>query len=329
MRPRCLIIGSNCFSGAAFASHVIVHGFDVLGISRSPEPHACFLPYKRESAERFRFVQADLNSDLERIMVLVEEWRPKFVANFAAQGMVAQSWNNPEQWFLTNTQSMVALQDRLRRCEFLDGYLQVSTPEVYGSTASAISEDTVYSPSTPYAASKAACDLSLLAFIKGYGFPAVMTRSTNVCGPGQQLYRIIPKMVLSVLLGKKLRLEGGGAAQRSFIHIRDVVDAQLRSLIHGQPGDVFHLATDQVVTIRELVEYICTLLGARFEDHVEIVEGRRGQDGAYVLDCRKAHTDLGWQPRYTLEDVLRETIDWVKENLDVLRNLSLDYVHKR
>ena len=329
MRPRFLVLGSNCFSGATFAAHVIAQGFDVVGISRSPEPHDCFLPYKQESTEHFRFVQADVNTDLDRIIALVEEWRPEFVANFAAQGMVSQSWMFPEQWFMTNTQSMVLLHDRLRRYDFIQGYLQVSTPEVYGDTQSTVSEETLYRPSTPYAASKAACDLSLNTFIKGYGFPAVMTRSTNVCGPAQQLYRIIPKMILSVLLERKLSLEGGGEARRSFIHIRDVVDGQFRAITQGKPGDVFHLATEQVVSIRELVECICELLGVRFEDHVEVVASRRGEDGAYLLDCSKAHAELNWQPRRSLKDVLHETSDWIKDNIDVLRNLSLDYVHKR
>lgn len=328
MVKRFLVLGSNSFSGATFTAHLLEQGFEVLGVSRSPEPDDCFLPYKWNQLDRFRFVQADLNTDLERVMRAVEEWRPQYIANFAAQGMVGQSWSNPVQWFRTNVLAMVALQDRLRQCSFLEKYLQVSTPEVYGSSAGTVREDSQYSPSTPYAASKAACDLSLVAMAKGYGFPVVFTRSTNVCGPGQQLYRILPRTILSVLLGRKLRLEGGGVARRSFIHMRDVADGQLRSLLLGQPGDIFHLGTDQVVSVRELVEKICGMLGVRVEDHVETVEARRGEDSVYLLDCTKAQADLGWQPRRALDDTLRETIDWVQRNLDVLRKLPMEYIHK-
>jgi len=328
MRPRILVLGSNCVSGATFSAHAIDQGFDVIGVSRSPEPHACFLPYKRRPPQQFQFVQADLNSELDRIMSLVEERRPEFIANFAAQGMVAQSWNDPEQWFQTNTIAMVRLHERLRRCEFLKRYLQVSTPEVYGSTSTIVTEDAPYSPSTPYAASKAACDLSLNSYVKGYMFPAVFTRSTNVSGPCQQLYRIIPKTILSILLGRKLKLEGAGAVKRSFIHIQDVANAQLLSLLHGNPGDIFHLATEEIVTIRTLVERICEILAVDFNDSVEIVDGRRGQDGLYLLDCSKAQSHLGWHPKFTLEDVLQQTIDWIRENFDSLRHLPLDYVHK-
>jgi dTDP-glucose 4,6-dehydratase len=329
MAERFLVIGSNCFSGATFAAHLLDQGFEVLGISRSPEPPDCFLPYTWGPHDRFRFVQADLNTDLDRIVELVQAWRPPYVANYAAQGMVPQSWSDPAQWFQTNTLAMVRLHERLRGCSFLKKYLQVSTPEVYGNTAGAVREDANYSPSTPYAASKAACDLSLLAFFKGYGFPVVFTRSANVCGPGQQLYRIIPRTILSILLGRRLGLEGGGASRRSFIHMRDVADGQLRALRDGEPGEIFHLATDRVVSIRELVEIICGMLGARVEDYVDAVEGRRGGDGAYLLDCTKARTQLAWAPQRSLEDAICETIAWVQRNLPQLREWPPEYVHKQ
>ena len=217
----------------------------------------CLLPYKWGLPAKMRFLQADLNADLDRIMTVVEGWRPQYVVNYAAQGMVAQSWSDPGQWFQTNTLAMVRLHDRLRKCTFLEKYLQISTPEVYGSTAGIVREDAQYNPSTPYAASKAACDLSLISFLKGYGFPVVFTRSANVCGPGQQLYRVIPKTVISVLSGKRLRLEGGGQSRRSFIHIRDVVEGQMQALLRGRPGDIFHLSTNRIASIREVVAMIC------------------------------------------------------------------------
>ncbi len=311
-----------------FYCDALEQGFEVVGISRSPEPPDCLLPYKWGLPAKMRFLQADLNADLDRIMTVVEGWRPQYVVNYAAQGMVAQSWSDPGQWFQTNTLAMVRLHDRLRKCTFLEKYLQISTPEVYGSTAGIVREDAQYNPSTPYAASKAACDLSLISFLKGYGFPVVFTRSANVCGPGQQLYRVIPKTVISVLSGKRLRLEGGGQSRRSFIHIRDVVEGQMQALLRGRPGDIFHLSTNRIASIREVVAMICALLGRRFEDHVEFVEGRRGEDTVYLLDCEKAHRELAWSPSRDLDCVLRETVDWVRREWEVIAGLPLEYIHK-
>jgi dTDP-glucose 4,6-dehydratase len=330
---RFLVIGSNCFSGASFVAGLLQAGAEVLGTSRSPEPAAVFLPYKWIPHDRFTFRQLDLNRDLDRLEAALHEFQPDYVVNFAAQGMVAQSWQNPEHWYQTNTIAMVRLHERLRRYwssggKFLKKFVQASTPEVYGSTSGAIREDAPFNPSTPYAISKAACDMNLLACHKTYGFPVAFTRAANVCGPGQALYRIIPKTVLCVLTGRKLRLEGGGHSVRSFIHIRDVVDATLRICRHGTPGGIYHLSTDQRQSIRALVEDICRRLDARFEDCVEVTEARLGQDAAYLLDSRKARTELGWKPCLTVGDAIRDTADWMKKNLDRLRDMPDQYIHK-
>ena len=209
---------------------------EVVGISRSPELADVFLPYKWKAHDRFSFIQLDLNHDLEKIMDRIQSFRPDYIINFAAQGMVPQSWQAPLDWFRTNTLSMVALHDRLRECEFVKKYVQISTPEVYGATSGIVKEDFPYNPSTPYAVSKAACDMCLKAFHKVHNFPVCFTRAANVCGPGQQLYRILPRTILCILNGEKLRLEGGGKAVRSFIHIKDVINGTVQVARKGDPG---------------------------------------------------------------------------------------------
>jgi dTDP-glucose 4,6-dehydratase len=206
--------------------------------------------------------------------------------------------------------------------------VQISTPEVYGSTSGLVKETAPFNPSTPYAVSKAACDMNLQAYRKAYGFPVAFTRAANVCGPGQPLYRIIPRTVYCVLTGEKLKLEGGGTSVRSFIHMRDVSRGTLEVARRGEPGDVYHLATDKNQTIREVVEEICRQLDVRFEDSVETTPPRLAQDPAYLLDCTKARTEFGWRPELSVEDVIRETIQWLRKNLDRLRDIPADYVHK-
>lgn len=326
--PKYLVIGSNSFSGASFVAHLLQRGADVVGISRSPEPADVFLPYKWIDHERFVFHQLDLNEHLNEILVVFSQFRPDYVVNFAAQGMVAQSWLHPEQWYTTNFLSMVKLHDRLRRSPFLKKYVQVSTPEVYGNTSGMVKEDAPYNPSTPYAVSKAACDMSLMAFHRAYGFPVVFTRAANVCGPGQQLYRIIPRTILCTMTGEKLKLEGGGESVRAFIHIRDVAEGTRRAAQDGEPGSIFHFSTRRHVSIRELVEEICRLRGMFFDDVVELVEGRRGQDAAYTLDWSKARAELAWEAVTSLEETLRETIEWMRNNQEEILRQPREYVHK-
>ena len=322
------VIGSNSFSGASFVSYMLEQGVRVVGISRSPEPDASLLPYKWSDHSNFQFHQLDLNKHLAEIVQLVNDTRSEYVVNFAAQSMVGESWQHPADWFMTNAVSTVKLHDELRKLSFLQRYVHISTPEVYGSCSGFVKEDFPFNPSTPYAVSRAAADMSLRTFHATYNFPVVTTRAANVYGPGQQLYRIIPRTILFILLGRKLQLHGGGESTRSFIHMRDVSDATWRIAQNGRNGDTYHISTNEVISIRTLVEKICIRLGVNFEDHVEIVGERLGKDSAYHLDSTKVREELGWQEQVSFEKGLEDCVRWVQDNFDALKAQPYDYIHK-
>ena len=331
MSDGFLVIGSNSFSGAHFVRHLIEQGHQVLGVSRSAEPDDVFLPYKwyPNWKEHFGFEQIDLNHDLDRLMELVHSHRPSHVVNFAAQGMVAQSWDIPEHWYQTNVVAQVRLHDRLRKLDFLEKYVHVSTPEVYGSTDGLVAENFEFAPSTPYAVSRAACDLHLLTFYEAYGFPVVFTRAANVYGPGQQLYRIIPRVMLFAKTERRLQLHGGGHSIRSFIHIEDVAEATRMIAIDGTPGSAYHVSTTSTLSIRDLVDQICQMTGVPFDDLVEVTPDRLGKDEAYLLGTTRLRDDLGWSDSIDLRQGLAETLRWLEENLSLLEQLPYDYRHRQ
>jgi len=329
MAEKFLVIGSNSFSGAHFVDYLLQEKAQVLGVSRSDELHPVFLPYKQRPNAAFEFQQLDLNRDLDRLTALLDRFAPDYVVNFAAQSMVGESWQHPEHWFQTNVVATVQLHDALRRCTSLKKYVHISTPEVYGSCSGLVSEHTNYQPSTPYAVSRAAADMSLMTFRQAYDFPVVFTRAANVYGSGQQLYRIIPRTILFFLTGRTLQLHGGGHSVRSFIHITDVADGTLRAARQGSAGDIFHFSTSLTISIRDLVAMIAAQLGVDFEERVQVADERLGKDSAYLLDSSKARSELGWQDRIGLEQGIEETIGWVQGNLDVLLQQPCDYQHKR
>jgi len=333
MSNHFVVIGSNSFSGASFVAHLLREGATVTGISRSPEADSVFLPYRWGdcaplAASNFQFHELDLNQDLKKVGEVVRDSNAPYVVNFAAQGMVAESWKWPMQWYQTNTVATIGLHEELRKLPQIEKYVHVGTPEVYGNTEGLIDESAPFNPSTPYATSRAAADLSLRNFLAEYDFPVVWTRAANVYGPGQQLYRIIPRTILSIRLGEKLPLHGGGHSVRSFIHISDVARATESAARNATPGETFHLSTDRFVSIRELVELICEKMGADFDEVADIVGERPGKDAAYLLDSAKAKDQLDWTANTSLEDGIEETLNWVDSNLDVLKTLPLDYQHK-
>ena len=337
-KQKILVIGSNSFSGSHFVAEALCAGHPVWGVSRSAEPNPVFLPYRwpnagnniaLATAENFNFQAIDLNSQLNELLELIDRVQPELVVNFAAQGMVAESWLNPTHWYRTNVVSQVALHDALRQKPFLQKYVHVTTPEVYGSTDGGwIKENNHFAPSTPYAVSRAACDLHLHSFHQAYGFPVVFTRAANVYGPGQQLYRIIPRTLLSARTGKSMQLHGGGHSVRAFIHIKDVVRATLQLALDGDPGSTWHLSSQKSCSIKELVEQICKLAGANFSELVVRSEERLGKDQSYLLESSAMRQIHGWSDQIGLHEGLQATLDWVDANLATLKTLPWTYQHK-
>ena len=331
---KFLVLGSNSFSGSHFVRELLTKNHSVLGVSRSKQPRDVFLPYKWNNDKfsikdnNFEFFQLDLNKDLKKIMEIINEKQPQYIINFASQGMVAESWLNPSHWYKTNLLSQVHLHDEIRKCKFIEKYVHISTPEIYGSTQEWIKENKNFNPTTPYSVSRAACEMHLMSFYKAYKFPVVFTRAANVYGPGQQLYRIIPRTILSCKTGKKLNLHGGGYSKRAFIHISDVVKATYKIAIGANPGSSWHISTNQALSIRELVSLICKVTETSFSSIVEENDERLGKDKNYLLDSSKLVDYFNWSPEIELNNGIKDTLSWINKNLEELSNLPWTYKHK-
>jgi dTDP-glucose 4,6-dehydratase len=325
---RLVVLGSNSFSGSHMVKRLLAEGCDVLGLSRSPEVEGPFRTYgDRLSSGRWRFQQLDVRdtNDLESALAGFD---PDYVVNFAAQSMVAQSWQHPEHWYQTNVVALAKMTSALERLPSLIRYVHVTTPEVYGSTDGWIEESNAFHPSTPYAISRAAGDMHVLAMHRERGLPVVLTRAANVYGPGQQLYRIVPRSLLYARTGRTLKLEGGGESTRSFIHMKDVADATLRIAQHGRNGATYHISTDEIVSIRDLVAAACEATGADFSALVELAPERPGKDATYMLNSTLLKEELDWQPTINLSEGLRDTLRWIDANLEALSQAPDAYVHK-
>lgn len=328
-KNKVAVLGSNSFSGSDFIDLLLERAeYSVLGVSRSPEKSPLFLPYKRHREPDFRFHQLDLNKDLPRIVEFLDAFEPDYVVNFAAQSEVAPSWEYPGQWFQTNVVAVTELAHALKDRKYLQRYVHISSPEVYGTCVGTVKEDTPLNPSTPYAASKAAGDLSLFTFVKNFKLPMVMIRATNVYGAHQQLFKIIPRTIISLKAGKKIKLHGGGTAVKSYIHVRDISRGELAAMERGQPGTIYHLSPDQGIAVRDVVRRICELMGRDFETSTVAVQERLGQDAAYVIDSTRARTSLGWGPLITLEEGLAGVVKWIDNGWDEIRCGPLEYIHK-
>lgn len=327
---KVVVLGSHSFSGQDFIDLLLDQpGYEVIGISRSADKPACFLRFKeRSDLSRYRFYALDLNRQMEELTALLDQERPDWIVNFAAQSEVAPSWETPEDWFQTNTVALARLVNHLSRRDYLERYLHVSSPEVYGTCVGDVTEETAMNPSTPYAASKAAADFLLSTYARQFGFPLLTVRATNVYGPGQQLFKIIPRSFINIKLSRTISLHGGGKAVKSYIQIRDVSRGEFAILEKGDVGKIYHLSPDEGISIRDLVQRICQLMNRPFDEVTEVTEERPGQDAAYVIDSKRARMELGWSPLISLDAGLLETQTWIEENWQEIMKQPHEYQHR-
>jgi len=328
-KRKIAVIGSNSFSGSDFIDLLLDdEQNEVIGMSRSPEKSALFLPYKRHHEANFTFYQMDLNKHMPEIIELLDSFEPEYVVNFAAQSEVAPSWEHPEQWFETNVVALAKLANALKDRAYLKRYVHISSPEVYGTCEGKVTESASLNPSTPYAASKAAADLFLSTLVKNFQFPLITIRSTNVYGAHQQLFKIIPKSVIYLKMGKRIPLHGGGMAVKSYIHIRDISRGELAAMEGGCSGTIYHLSPEKGYAVRDVVQTICQLMQRDFGASTIAVGERLGQDAAYVIDSTRAREELDWYPQVALEDGLAQVIDWIENNWEEIQREPLEYVHR-
>ena len=290
---KILLLGASSFSGGWFAQIAKAEGHDVAPLCRP-----AWDLKERHQAAVFEIVRSGYVR----------------VVNYAALNVVAASWVNPRDYYTTNVAGVARLAEVIEMAGGVERFVQVSTPEVYGSTGTFLREGADFRPSTPYAVSRAAADWHLRLIHRERGFPVCFTRTVNVYGERQQHYRIVPKTVRAILRGERLPLEGGGVSTRSFIHAEDAARATLRVLEDGRAGEDYHIAYPHQTQIRALVETICQRMGRRPEDVIEEVPERVGKDMNYQLDDSKIRAELGWSERIPLDVGLDRAIAWERES---------------
>jgi dTDP-glucose 4,6-dehydratase len=324
-----LVLGGSSFSGDAYVAHRLNCGDRVASFERTEHDKRLFSAMNQSLHNRYHRIPFNLNTSTQQIVNFVNENRVEVIVNFAAQSMVGQSWDNSEDWYEANVSSLAKLANKLNSETKLRKFIQFSTPEVYGSTNGWLKESFDFNPNSPYAISRAAGDWHLKALHENSGFPVIFTRAANVFGEHQQLYRIVPKVIISALTGRKLPLQGGGNSIRSFIHIQDVNRALDLIISQGKIGESYHISTTELISIHNLVESISAKLKINFQDFVEITPDRLGKDYAYQLDSGKIRSELNWSEEISLDLGLERTITWVKKNLEFLKQIPTEYSHRK
>lgn len=261
---------------------------------------------------RYRLVQADV-ADASAVSALLAEGADALV-HFAAESHVDRSLLGPSAFVRTNVLGTQVLLDAALRAG-LGRFVQVSTDEVYGSLGptGSFGEDSPLRPSSPYAASKASADLLVGAWCHSFGLPALITRCTNNYGPFQHPEKLIPRMILRALSNRPLPIFGDGRHIRDWIHVEDHGRAVLAALEHGRPGRVYNIGGGEE---RENLSVATEVLDQlkKPSSLLSFVPDRLGHDRRYAVDATRARAELGWAPRWSFTEGLRQTIAWYQQH---------------
>ncbi len=236
------------------------------------------------------------------------------VIHFAAESHVDRSIYEPAPVIETNvTGTFILLQ--VARTLRVARFVHISTDEVYGDMepGAFADENSPLQPSSPYSASKASSDLLVRSYVRTYGFPAVITRSSNNYGPYQFPEKFLPLMITNALDDKPLPIYGDGKQQRDWLHVEDNCRGILAVLERGRIGEVYNIGGLDVEENLTIARQLLRFTG-KPESLLSYVKDRPGHDRRYALLCNKMEDHLGWKPAISLEEGLRQTIDWYRKN---------------
>jgi dTDP-glucose 4,6-dehydratase len=236
------------------------------------------------------------------------------VVHFAAESHVDRSIYEPATAIETNVTGTAVMLHVARKLQ-VSRFVHISTDEVYGDMLPGgfANEDSQVQPSSPYSASKAGSDLLVRSYVRTYGFPAVITRSSNNYGPYQFPEKFLPLVITNAMDNKPLPIYGDGKQQRDWLHVEDNCRGVLAVLERGRIGEVYNIGGLDIEENLSIVKRVLHLMG-KPESLLTYVKDRPGHDRRYALRCEKMEKDLGWKPAIPLEQGLRQTIDWYKNN---------------
>lgn len=332
---KILVTGGAGFIGSAVVRKLINHTkFEVINLDKLTYAGNLESISDIENAPRYSHEKVDICNAQSLIMVF-ERHQPTCVMHLAAESHVDRSIDGPADFINTNIIGTFNLLEAVRYYydnlnetrKKLFRFHHISTDEVYGDLAGTdnfFTEQTPYSPSSPYSASKAASDHLVRSWGRTYGLPVIITNCSNNYGPCHFPEKLIPHVILNAIHGKPLPIYGDGSQIRDWLYVEDHAKALIRVITEGKIGETYNIGGHNEKTNLEVVKNICELLeelapnkpaGIKiYQDLISFVKDRPGHDVRYAIDASKIESELGWVPKETFESGLRKTVQWYLDN---------------
>ena len=285
------------------------------------------------SNKLYRFVKGDI-SNKSLLKDLLEDYRPDFIMNLAAESHVDRSIDKPDSFINTNIVGTFNLLSVSKDYwENLKGdkknkfrFHHISTDEVFGSIddKKLFTENSPYNPSSPYAASKASSDHLVRSWYKTYKFPILISNCSNNYGPYQFPEKLIPLVILNALRNRKIPIYGDGLQVRDWLYVEDHVKALYQIIMNGRIGETYNIGGNNQIKNIDIVNIICDyldkelkgdeIISSSYRRLIYYVEDRPGHDICYGINAKKIKKELNWEPETIFETGIKKTINWYISN---------------
>ena len=333
---RIIVTGGLGFIGSNLVDLLIKNRFFVINIDKISYASNFYNTLDFKNSKRYKFFKLDINNK-SKLLKIFKKYKPIGIFNLAAETHVDRSIDSPAQFINSNIVGTFNLLEAFKEYSKKNKkykLVHISTDEVYGDILKGrTKENYPYSPSSPYAASKASSDHIVFSYIKTFGINAIITNCSNNYGPKQHPEKLIPKMIYNIINNKPLPVYGNGKNSREWIYVKDHCEALIKVLKSGKIGQTYNIGSNKNLNNIEICKNLLKIakknLKVGKKVKIKFIKDRPGHDKRYALDSSKLIKKLKWKPKTNFLDGINKTFKWYLNNKKYYRSLDKKDIIKR
>ncbi len=333
---RFIVTGGLGFIGSNLIELLLSKNFQVINIDKISYASNFYNTKTFNNNKNYSFIKADIGNK-EKIYKILKKYKPHGIFNLAAETHVDRSIDGPEQFIKSNVVSLLNFLEVFKK--FYKNFkktkfIHISTDEVYGDVIKGRStEQWPYKPSSPYAASKAASDHLVYAYVRTFNIPAIVTNCSNNYGPKQHPEKLIPKLIYNILNNKELPIYGNGKNSREWIFVKDHCEALLKVYKNGKIGEFYNIGSNKnlnnIEISKKLLNVAQNYLAPGKKVKIKFIKDRPGHDIRYALNSKKIQKKMKWKAKTKFEKGIIETFVWYLNNKNYYKKIAKKDIEKR
>ena len=327
MRKNIIVTGGLGFIGSNLIELLIKKNYSVLNIDKVTYSSNFYNTKNFQSSKKYKFIKCDIRD--KKLKTILFKYKPICIFNLAAESHVDRSIDNPKNFINSNIIGVFNLLENFK--EFSKRYnsrlIHISTDEVFGDILTGRStEKYPYQPSSPYAATKAASDHLVSAYVRTYKIPAIVTNCSNNYGPKQHPEKLIPKLIYNILNNRPLPIYGRGINSREWIYVNDHCKALIKIFLKGKIGEFYNIGSNKnlnnLEVCKKLLNEAKQFINLGNKVKISFVKDRPGHDIRYALNSNKIRNKLNFVPKTSFKKGIRLTFNWYRNNKSYYKSIS-------